>query len=479
MKIHLSKILPFIVISLSLNSTVGYSAGKKQFYLLGGGGEPEGRSTMFDAELETMAKFTNSSADWESTISFNGGHTNTEKIIKNKMSKSKAVGPFDQKNYDALIKEMTQKLESGELKNGDQLMIEVNSHGDINRKDEKTHTVALAGGGGVNLDALEKISNLAAEKGVKLAIVDMSCYSGSLLNIKNDKVCFISATSADTYAYGRSGGWFSGIDSFAGSFHDQLKSGQNLEEIFLKASGVGYSPNFPRISTKAGEDVEKFMYDFIAPFLTYNLEKNVSLFYSKDPATFEAQVCSMNQTYNNIDEILSQYNNIVQLSDKIISKESKAFKEALTNYRKAQLEYESVYRAKIEIGKEVKDILEGDYSADINTWFPYEPSTFMTIDETESIKDMEKRIKDNPKLKFVPERLEAAKKRKKIIDEVNVRLSKSSKEKIALARKLSSLDFDTFTLASKVSIEAKKMYSNLYKKVMDNEKSNPCRDFVL
>lgn len=80
-------VLPIILLCLTLS--VGHAEeASKQFYFLGGGGEPQGDTTIFDGEVKRVGSFINSSG-WNSTVSFNGGHAKTEDLIKSKMGKAK------------------------------------------------------------------------------------------------------------------------------------------------------------------------------------------------------------------------------------------------------------------------------------------------------------------------------------------------------------------------------------------------------
>ncbi len=173
-----------LILTFTLTTSLGYSREvKNQFYFLGGGGEPKGETTIFDNDVKLISGFINSPG-WETTVSFNGGHKKTEDIISTKLPNVKNAGPFVEANYNKLIKEMTDKISDGTLASGDQLMISIDTHGGRKGK-EITHKISLSGSAATNLntlagattvdlDKLQVLIDLAAAKGVKLAVIDMS-----------------------------------------------------------------------------------------------------------------------------------------------------------------------------------------------------------------------------------------------------------------------------------------------------------------
>ena len=89
-------VLIISIIALSINSPLIFP-NEKHLYILGGGGDPAGDTTIFDTDLKNMSKFANKS-DWKTTISFNGGHKNTEKIIKENSESPSALNNYRRKS---------------------------------------------------------------------------------------------------------------------------------------------------------------------------------------------------------------------------------------------------------------------------------------------------------------------------------------------------------------------------------------------
>ena len=282
----------FILIFTYLITSIGYSADSipnhnKEFYFMGAGGDPAGDTTIFDKVIQTLGRFSSETTnDWKTTISLNGGHKSTEALISKRFTKADNTGAFTEKNLNDMIADIESKLQDGRLKSGDQLMLLIDTHGAMKTSKEKTHSVALSEGAASELkglsgahifsmDKLQKIIDLAAEKGVKLALMDFSCYSGntlSLLGNNLNKACLISASGPNQYSY------IEGLDpirsfpssSFSGKFVESLKAGKNLEELFLTARKGTSDPDFPMISTVEGRETNDFIYNWISPFLNYN-----------------------------------------------------------------------------------------------------------------------------------------------------------------------------------------------------------------
>lgn len=248
--------------------------------VLGGKGEPvKQEHTLFDRSLSSLGDYLKDNK-WNYDISFNGGHSKTDAIIDSKFSEAKNKSTFTQKNYDALIADYIKKIEQGEIKAGDQLLVMINSHGSPQVQGEKSHHIAvgdattnvdfntLSAVEQTSLDSLEKLTKLAAAKKIKLGIVDFSCHSGGSLSLANSNTCVISSTGPNHLA----------TNIFAEDFMKNMKPGASLEEAFLQTrkeplvNSDAAQSSYPMISTPEGMAIK----DDIYPGMT-------SLLYSYDP----------------------------------------------------------------------------------------------------------------------------------------------------------------------------------------------------
>jgi hypothetical protein len=260
-----------IILSLacSLNLAAQTTSPVRSLVLFGGGGEPvKNSSTIFDRDLNSLATFLDTNK-WNSDISFNGGHSDTEAIIASKFPSTTTKNAFTENNYKLLIKKYEDQIKSGTLKSGDQLMLMIDTHGAMQSPSETTHQIAigrattsldlnsLSNVRNTNLDHLKNLTMLAKEKGIKLAILDFSCHSGSSLSLANEGTCVIAASGPKHLAN----------TLFADNFFKELKAGRSLEDVFLATRKADYTNSYPMISTAEGQVINKNIYPNITPYI--------------------------------------------------------------------------------------------------------------------------------------------------------------------------------------------------------------------
>jgi soluble cytochrome b562 len=464
-----------------VNSSAYSKEVKKQLYIMGGGGEPAGKNTIFDSSLKKIADFSNN-PEWQTTISFNGGHAETEKIIEEKISKATNAGTFDEKNFNKLLEVMITKIQSGELGNGDQLMVSIDAHGAKSKVNELTHSISLAGGeikdlktlkGGksVSLDRLKVLVDLAAEKNVKLAIIDLTCFSGNLLKLSNDKVCLISGTGADSYSY----------DNFSIKLKDNMKPGKNMEDIFLKAREDDNTPDFPMINTEAGR-IASGVYKYLLPYLFYNSDVMTDLldmYNDRDKDKFKQDVCKAENNFSELQNVLKQIGAANEAANRVLVSK---LEESIKAYRNFQKKYEATLKSNMELEAAVKDILYKDFPEKISKWKRMNSLSVVLTDYTKKIAEIEKSFAENKDA-------ETLEREKKLIEEMLEmdRISKIVKAKLSpeMLNKIQNsqtfikeVDKFSYNYTTEVSKNARLLYNSIYKVHMKNEK-NPCREFVL
>lgn len=146
-----------------------------------------------------------------------------------------------------------QQLSEG-FQKGDQLLIYISSHGVLKKKDEKSHSVTTVDGV-VSLDELQDVIDLAQAKGVKLAIADLSCHSGNLLDLNFKNSCMLTGATRDHV----------GFTSFSTKFAFELQNSirkknqeTSIEDIFLESRKSAYAAQ-PLITTEAGRKTFQFL----------------------------------------------------------------------------------------------------------------------------------------------------------------------------------------------------------------------------
>lgn len=282
--------MPMIIFFLtSAFAFAEVTSPRNHYALIGGGGEPHREATtIFDHEVEGFGEFTSRSRGaWQTRAAFNGGHSGTEAMVDRLHGQSPN---FSADSYSDMLRHYKEQISSGSIGRGDQLMIHIASHGAHRLIGQKSHSISAGGGmtnlttgeGSrlVNLDELQEVINLANANGVKLAIIDTSCHSGSSIKLANPQTCVISSSGPDHYAAGHYIG-------FGARFSRELRRGRNLEDVFQRTISqrpmpTGYGTQippiygFPMISTSAGSRLQDELYPLLTPYL-YSRENNVGL----------------------------------------------------------------------------------------------------------------------------------------------------------------------------------------------------------
>ena len=208
-------------------------AGDKYFSFIGGGGEPDGETTIFDPEIPFVGDYVKKSRPKHVNISFNGGHGSTEKKLEESFGDKN--NSFTMESFHQIIQSYADQIRSGEIKSGDQVVVYLSTHGARKKDSENTHHIAFAGSDGTSdlvtlegantasLDELKVLSELALKHDVKLGIIDDSCHSGNSLALANKNTCVVSSSGPDLFGFAST------------AFSKNLKKGRSLEDYFLKA----------------------------------------------------------------------------------------------------------------------------------------------------------------------------------------------------------------------------------------------------
>lgn len=241
---------------LSLTALLISSASAKDhFYIIGGGGEPKKETTIFDDALTKLDFFLKDAPAWHTGIYFNGGHSKTEQIISS-MPKDEPAKHFHPEDYDNFLQNTLKKMQNGEIKSGEKLLLFIDSHGAIRARNgnEISHSISSSEKGRtVNLDKLEDVLKLAHSKGIKVGLIDASCHAGATHDLQkfHPDMCVITASSERNFSY----------TDFAESIAANFKTGKNLEEIFHFARNASLAKGIPMINTPVGKVVQELTKD--------------------------------------------------------------------------------------------------------------------------------------------------------------------------------------------------------------------------
>ncbi len=217
-----------------------YAMAEKTYaYYFGGGGDPaELKETIFFDDLKDFSKVSKNKT-WSATLLHDGGHPVDDAWIRQNLPKSNAH--FTTKEFEKTLKDAEGKIQSGQIKAGEQMMVFISTHGRENDGTELTHQIAT-NDGHINVSQLRNLKELAEKKGVHLAIIDTSCFGGESISLGSDKTCVISMSDQTTA---------NALDS--STFLAALGTEKNLEDAFIVGrKKADISTAQPQISTETG-----------------------------------------------------------------------------------------------------------------------------------------------------------------------------------------------------------------------------------
>jgi hypothetical protein len=131
-----------------------------------------------------------------------------------------------QNQVETLKKVLAMRIKSGEIGRGDQVVIQIMAHGVERSSGETTHSIEV-GGQEASLDSLKPVLQTLTDAGVRVALIDGSCYSGASQAFKSDSICVISSQVASRTARFDSGE----NGTFLNAFWNELKKA-TLKEKF-------------------------------------------------------------------------------------------------------------------------------------------------------------------------------------------------------------------------------------------------------
>ncbi len=259
-----------VLLALTTLSWAQPSPSRRHIAFLGGSGDPAGATTIFDPRVGDFGNYVEATQtagnQIDLKVAFDGGHSTTEGILRTEFPTTTAQN-FTRASYRATIQNYIQQMTNGSIRRGDQVMVAIDTHGAQRQEGETTHSLAAGAGHAANLttlegsgenvrmDELEELATLANEKGVKLAILDMSCHSGASIPLANANTCVITSTGVNNLAWGS-------------SLFSRLRPGMNLEEAFLDDLGEqNQSLNVPMISTEVGHSIQDELFPLLSRYL--------------------------------------------------------------------------------------------------------------------------------------------------------------------------------------------------------------------
>ncbi len=467
--------------------TSNFSFAENHLLILGGGGEPQTESTIFDNGMKDFSKNLKRSK-WKYEISFNGGHSVTENILKKKYSK--AITPptdFTRENFTKLIQSYKNKILSGQIRSGDQLMILINTHGAEKEFQESTHSISLSGGAVTNintlegsekasLDTLQEIVKLTNERGINLGIIDLSCHSGNTLALKKNSTntCIISASGPLHYG-------FTGSGSFIENFLSNLNPGISLEEAFLKSRLASVSADYPMISTNENTKIVRDVYDQITPYLYYYApdEDKMSPYVLINSSS--SQLCKREDEFNDLISKIDGLKSV--LKPRRNSFNADELKRLLFEYKRSQ---DDIFKAIEQMGVFNLDkeefFLISQNSNDFNTRFKTK-FTWLEIlhSDIDGMSTYSETLIKNSKSETEKQDIQSL---KELIKQIKLKKQQILTENPKLLNYQTYVDLkikamkNTEELASQIALQEKKFYEELYRRSQTNNPNDPCKRII-
>lgn len=462
---------------------------------LGAGGEPNTPTTIFDDSIKSVAAYMTRNPSLKADVALNGGHSVTEQIRRDEIPATAEKSNFLEADYKRIIAKYKTMLESGEMKEGDQFMIYIDSHGASKQTQFKSHSIATAQGEAtdllhlkgsevVDLDQLTVLRDLAKAKHVKMAIIDSSCHSGNSLALADENTCVISSTGPEHYGYG----------PFSVNMANAMTKGKTLEDAFLEARSKDTTPNLPMISTEAGVDVNDSLYEKIKPFLYHFDDKNDKLapylmehMSAADKCISKQNFDSMLATIDKVEEMNTVTKKVLWWTTKQKEVDLSHLKELLIQYKNT-LDTASQKMSELNIER-LNNKEEIDVSARTGIWgTQYKVqltwSDMMNSDYDRLMTNIRERIQnesDDRNKNSLMGTLDMYTKAKLKKDQ----LLQSNPDLSTLATKQDELKKATqsnYFVVSAIAQEERKLYQAMYKQAQKEGKdnsNNPCHNFKL
>lgn len=473
-----------ILINLSLSFCL--AAQDNQLVIMGGGGEPVNASTtQFDESLKGLGEFyKNNKNKYQTSISFNGGHSQTEELITKNFGESNVMYGFTPLNFKILLDETLEKMKS--MPPGKKVIVFINSHGTESKGN--THQVSTTGAalvsmntGGeealVSLDRLSELSELAQKNNLKLFILDGSCHAGATLSVANSHTCVVTASGPNHYA----------TSVFADNFSKLMKTGKNVEEIFFEARKSIEALGFPMISTEAGIMAKDDIYPLLTPYMFYHDEyRGLPLdkidTYLKSNAR-RSLVCEKNKDFEKLEEILLLIQDVDKVS--LSNTDVKVLLKKLRDYKKTQDEYLEELVALELPALETKELIATETYPNGNY---YTHKELLNTDYLYFVRQKENQLQNkdlSPKEAAKIESMRVFFLQAQKVKEGLFEKYPQYKQQEAIIARLKNDEKVSEQIASDIMKEAQSAFLKLYslkEKELENgpnKRPNPCKDFVL
>jgi len=414
-------------------------AGDKYMYSFGGAGDAG--ENLFTNEFQNIST-TAQRNGWQNQILFGRNPSESAKVQNNASS---PVKEFSQKNFKDSLDQIVSDAQSGKIKSGDQVLIMIDSHGSpylTSHSDgtvDKAHNVSCSDGD-CSLGPLEQVIKTLESKGVKVALVDLSCYSGQSMNLASSKTCVVSATSANDVSR-----FF-----FSKNFIANMKSGTSLENVFLSARLAGDSVGRAEISTTAGQLATSTIQELGSESLQRVSAEDLASAHKETP-------CEKAESRNQMKKTLRQFNDI----------ESKLY---VHSYQNATAKYQKIYDQAQKLATQINSYSVHHLKTKMGTDYTWPELAAMNDNGLKEINptayDFKQQLKNNPDFQ-------------KLL-KLQTDFNKQTNADVVRLGAISATGSSPLAKAAAQTLLAEKiLYDKIYRDSQYlNKKDNPCANFI-
>lgn len=436
---------------------LSYAEDQRKFALvIGGGGSPPGKKTIFDKAFSIQAQKLKK-AGFISTLVYNGGHSNLESIASKYFSSPRQDMTLE--NVKNSINQFIKDIRSGKFRKGDEILVSVFSHGYPKSDDSSTHEIMTNDQVAFNMDELVTLRDEAERAGIKLAILDQSCYSGNSLKLATPKTCVISAADDHNVALG------SDIENFWNSVSPE----KSLEDVYLEARLDTHLPTSPAISSSVGATAKQVM-SMINQNLAsgYEAWKKIHLKTSLPSDDINCNSLAGIPRYKNLADLTRALQVLIPelyLSDNTENGLSQTIKE----FQKASYSVNTLGEKELSYGETVEEIESIKWTWDALVNFDFN-STKREYEDWVSCPSCLPPIKREYYLKVLATLDKVEERRKKLLS------NNDFKTYLKLRKELVGSTAQIDSIVTKLAKEERKLYNKIYR-TLNLKNPNPCKEF--
>ena len=240
LKGELMKYMIAILITLSICIYSEITFSKNVALIFGGGCET--KHNLFKDQIVSSANGL-AKHGWQVSVDYDG----TKDPIVDADNLSKDVELSDARKTTILehLNQIKQQSEAGEI---DQLLVNIKTHGS-----EYPHQVCIEGEL-LYVDSLQKVLKQIFDNGVKVAVVDNSCFSGNTVDTFPREFCNISTQQDGFTGIAGGGVWDVGVIADLQNAKVGALKGKSIEDLYIPHLSKSDNYNLPEISSFRGDE---------------------------------------------------------------------------------------------------------------------------------------------------------------------------------------------------------------------------------